>query len=116
MMVCNLNVLDGYTFVGKQGQKFNQVQVIQLWPTVHFLGQSRLCSQNLKAVSTAQVGIYGALTILFEKRGSSGFAERLIVEKTRMMSTKELSGADSAKSTKLYAIAASTVGSAERSR
>lgn len=55
-------------------------------------------------------------TMLFENLGSSGLADRLIAEKTLMMSMNALSGAESAKSTRLYAIAASTVGSAERSR
>ena len=55
-------------------------------------------------------------TMLFENLGSSGLAVRLIEEKTRIISTNELSGADIARSTRLYAIAASTVGSAERKR
>lgn len=56
------------------------------------------------------------ITMLFENLGSSGLAVRLIEEKTRMISAKELSGADIARSTRLYAMAASTVGSAERKR
>jgi hypothetical protein len=54
-----------------------------------------------------------ALTMLLENLGSSGLAERLMVENTRMMSMNALSGANSARSTRLYAIAASTVGSAD---
>ena len=54
--------------------------------------------------------------MLFENRVSSRFADLLMAEKARMMSTKEAWGAVRAKSTRLYAIAASTVGSAERNR
>ena len=55
-------------------------------------------------------------TILFEDLGSSGFADRLMAEKPRIISMKAFSGADKAKSTRLYAMAASTVGSAEGRR
>lgn len=54
--------------------------------------------------------------MLLENLGSSGFADLLIDENTLKMSMKALSGADNARSTRLYDIAASTVGSAERRR
>lgn len=55
-------------------------------------------------------------TILFENLGSSGLADRLIVENALIISLKELLGAVKARSTRLYAMAASTVGSAEGKR
>lgn len=55
-------------------------------------------------------------TILFENLGSSGFADRLIAENARTISENEVTGALRARSTKLYAIAASSLGSADRKR
>jgi hypothetical protein len=65
-----------------------------------------------KPVSTSE----SSHTMLLENLGSSGLAERFIAENERMISVKEAGGAMRARSTKLYAMAASTVGSADRKR
>jgi hypothetical protein len=54
--------------------------------------------------------------MLFDDLGSSGFADRLIDEKARIMSINELSEALRARSTRFFAMVASTLGSAERKR
>ena len=55
-------------------------------------------------------------TTLFENRGSSRFAVRLMIENALMISKNAGSGDIMARSTRLYAIAASTAGSAVRRR
>lgn len=54
--------------------------------------------------------------MLLVNLGSSVLADRFILEKTLMISVNEASGASNARSTRLYAMAASTAGSAVRSR
>ena len=67
-------------------------------------------------MSTASGKLERYYTMLLEDLGSPRFTERLIAEKDRIISMNGPSGATRARSTRLYAIVASTVGSAERKR
>lgn len=120
MVVGDSDILYCDTFISKQRKQLDEVQFVIFGFAPQLLRQSRLRSEHLQ--SKIIISEMPALsrrkerTILFENLGSSGFAERLIDENALIVSTKDPSGAESAKSTRLYAIAASTVGSAWRNR
>lgn len=60
--------------------------------------------------------LYSTGTMLFVLLGSFGSENRLAKENARIISAKTFGGAASARSTRLYAMAASTSGPADRTR
>ena len=80
-----------------------QIQVVKLRSLVQMLREFRLCGQYLESTRDETSWTWGRhmFTMLFEKRGSSGLADRLSAENARMISANDASGAFNAKSTRL---------------
>ena len=84
-------ILDGNTLVREQSEQFNKIDLVKFGMSSQLLRKSRLCRKNLdNRLDTNHNTSLEIHTMLFEKRVSSRFADRLMEENARMMSTKEL--------------------------
>ena len=112
MLVRSGDCLNADSLISKQHQKLLEIIISSVWLFAKFSGKPSLRGQYLGRVEACTGTRKFELTTLFEKFVSPGLAVRLMAENVRIISMNAFSGADSARSTRFWAIAASMAGSA----